>query len=78
MLKERGMSRYRLAVEAGIPHSTLSDICNRKTLLEKASADTVYKLSKVLNVPMERLISESILETRKIESLEHGLPGDGT
>lgn len=75
LLEEKGMTRYRLAVEAGIPHSTLSDICSGKTKLEKCSADTVYKLSKVLGVSMEQLVSEGMLNTRLEESYECGLPG---
>ena len=46
---------YELAVEAGIPHATLNDICNGKTKLEKCSAETVYKIAKALNVTMEML-----------------------
>ena len=43
LLKKRNMTKYRLAVEAGIPHATLNDICSGKTRLEKCSAETVYK-----------------------------------
>ena len=35
LLKKQNMTKYRLAVEAGIPHATLSDICSGKTRLEK-------------------------------------------
>lgn len=34
LLKKRNMTKYRLAVEAGIPHATLNDICSGKTKLE--------------------------------------------
>ncbi|HIW93209.1 MAG TPA: helix-turn-helix transcriptional regulator, partial [Candidatus Flavonifractor merdipullorum] len=53
LLRERNMTRYRLAVTAGIPHATLNDICSGKTRLEKCSAETVYKLAKALGVSME-------------------------
>ena len=53
LLKKQNMTKYRLAVEAGIPHTTLNDICSGKTRLEKCSAETVYKLAKVLGVSME-------------------------
>ena len=45
LLKKQNMTKYRLAVEAGIPHATLNDICSGKTRLEKCSAETVYKLA---------------------------------
>ena len=50
LLKKRNMTKYRLAVDAGIPHATLNDICSGKTRLEKCSAETVYKLAKALGV----------------------------
>jgi transcriptional regulator with XRE-family HTH domain len=74
LLAERKMTRYRLAVDAGIPHATLSDICSGKTKLERCSAETVYKLAKVLDVPMESLIESAILQTQRESSFEHGLP----
>ena len=39
LLERKHMTKYRLAVEAGIPHATLNDICNGKTKLEKCSAE---------------------------------------
>ena len=39
LLKKQNMTKYRLAVEAGIPHATLNDICSGKTRLEKCSAE---------------------------------------
>ena len=56
LLEKRHMTKYRLAVEAGIPHATLNDICSGKTKLEKCSAETVFHLAKVLGVSMESLI----------------------
>ena len=38
LLARRNMTKYRLAVQAGIPHATLNDICSGKTKLEKCSA----------------------------------------
>ena len=46
LMQKNGLSRYRLAVTAGIPHATLNDICSGKTKLERCSAETVYKLAK--------------------------------
>lgn len=36
LLKKRNMTKYRLAVVAGIPHATLNDICSGKTKLKNA------------------------------------------
>ena len=74
LLSRRQMTKYRLAVQAGIPHATLSDICSGKTKLEKCSAETIYKLAKVLEVPMEVLTEDGILQSEREQSYEHGLP----
>lgn len=74
LLKKRNMTKYRLAVEAGIPHATLNDICSGKTKLEKCSAETVYKLAKALGVSMELLTEDSIRTAERERSYEHGLP----
>ena len=60
LLEERGMTKYRLAKESGVPQTTIVDICSRKARIEKCSADTIYKIAKVLNVSMESLIEQEI------------------
>lgn len=74
LLKKRGMTKYRLAKESGIPNTTLNDIFSGKTKLEKCSAETVYKLAKALDVSMEFLTSEGIHQTERERSYEYGLP----
>ncbi len=74
LLDKCNMTKYRLAVQSGIPHATLSDICSGKTRLEKCSAETVYKLAKVLNVSMELLTEDGIREAEREQSYEYGLP----
>ena len=74
LMKRRGITQYRLAVEAGIPHATLSDICKGKTKLEKCSAKTVYKLAKALGVTMELLVESGINSTKRERSYEYNLP----
>lgn len=74
LLDKCNMTKYRLAVQSGIPHATLSDICSGKTRLEKCSAETVYKLAKVLNVSMELLTEDGIREAEREQSYECGLP----
>lgn len=74
LLKKKNMTKYRLAVDAGIPHATLNDICSGKTKLEKCSAETIYKISSVLGVSMEMLTESGIRETEREHSYECGLP----
>ncbi|MCL2125362.1 MAG: helix-turn-helix domain-containing protein [Oscillospiraceae bacterium] len=74
LLKQRKMTKYRLALEANIPHSTLSEICSDKTKLEKCSAETIYKLAKTLGISMETLTEAGIRRTELEKSYEHNLP----
>lgn len=74
LIARRKMTKYRLAVQAGIPHATLNDICSGKAKIEKCSAETVYKLAKALDVPMELLTESGIRETEREHSYEFGLP----
>ena len=74
LLEKRGLTKYRLAVQAGIPHATLNDICSGKTKLEKCSAETVYKLAKTLDVPMEILTEGGLRQTERERAYEYGLP----
>ena len=74
LLERSKMTKYRLALQAGIPHATLNDICSGKTRLEKCSAETVYKLAKALGVSMELLTEGGILQAERERAFEHGLP----
>lgn len=66
LLNEKKISKYRLAKESGVPQTTIIDICSGKTHIEKCSADTLYKIAKVLNVSMESLIEEQ-MEPQNLE-----------
>lgn len=74
LLAGNHMTRYPCAVISGIPHTTLSDICSGRTKLEKSSAETIYKLSKALNVPMETLMENAIQQSQRESSYEYNLP----
>lgn len=74
LMEKQSITKYRLAVDAGIPHATLNDICSGKTKLEKCSAETVYKLARALGVSMEFLTAEGIHQTEKEHAYEYGLP----
>ena len=75
LLERRKITKYRLAVEAKIPHATLSEICGGKTKLENCSAETVYKLAKALGVSMELLTEDGIRRAERERSYEYNLPG---
>jgi len=62
-LKQKNMTGYRLSKLSGIPQTTVTDICSGKTAIKNCTAETVYRLSKVLDVPMDSLI-EMELEAR--------------
>lgn len=60
MLEQKSITKYRLWKESGVPQATISDICTGKTRIEKCSAETIYRIAKVLDVSMESLIAPAI------------------
>ena len=82
MIQESGMTKYRIAKISGVPHTTLNDLCSGKSRIEKCSAETLYRLSKALNLPMEFLIENAMKdsseqadpEAERERSYEYGLP----
>jgi len=60
LLAQKKMTKYRLSKQSGVPFSTISDICNSKIRIEKCSAETLYKLSKTLDVSMETLVEPAM------------------
>lgn len=56
LLESKNITQYRLAKDSGIPYTTVNDIFSKKAQLEKCSAETVYRISKVLGVSMESLL----------------------
>lgn len=61
-MKQKNLSRYELSKKSGIPYTTLTDLIQKRTRLEKSSAETVYKLSKVMGISMDELFMRSIEE----------------
>ncbi len=61
IMQKNNISKYKLSKDADVPYTTISDICNEKTNLAKCSAETVYKIAKVLHVSMEKLL-EPVIE----------------
>lgn len=60
LLARKNISKYRLWKESGVPQATISDICTGKTKIEKCSAETIYRIAKVLDVSMESLIAPAV------------------
>ena len=56
-LKENNMSVYKLSKASTVPYATCNDIVNGKAQLEKCSAETIYRLSKELDISMEELLA---------------------
>ena len=63
LMENKNITKYRLAKDSGIAYTTINDICSGKAQLEKCSAETIYRIAKVLGVSMERLI-EPCLDKR--------------
>lgn len=70
ILNNIGMTKYRLAKLSGVPHATLSELCSGKTSIEKCASETLYKISKVLNVSMESLLQDAIQKKNDNEKME--------
>lgn len=63
LMRDRNLTQYRLAKDSGIAYTTINDICSGKAQLEKCSAETIYRIAKVLGVSMESLV-EPCLDKR--------------
>ena len=80
LLQEKGLTKYRLSVLSGVPHATLSELCNGKTNIVRCSVETVYKLAKALGVSMEMLVEDAFKRSKasreelREKSYEYGLP----
>lgn len=82
IIRQSGMTKYKVAKLSGVPHATLNDLCSGKSRIEKCSAETLYRIAKVLNVSMESLVETVIIEKEEMQriqivrerSYEYGLP----
>ena len=63
LIEQKGMTKYRLSKESGVPQTTVIDICAGRANIEKCTAETLYRLAKTLDVPMETLV-ENAMEPR--------------
>ena len=70
IIEQKQITKYRLAKESGVPHATLNDICSGKTNIGKCSAETLYKIAKVLDVSMESLLTDDLYEREMKRAIE--------
>ena len=61
VMKTKNLSVYRVSAMSDIPYSTLTDIVNEKTKIEKCNVETVYKLCKALDIDMLQLIEARVM-----------------
>lgn len=57
VMQKQNITKYRLSKSSHIPYTTINDICSGKAQLEKCSAETIYKIARVLDVSMEALLA---------------------
>lgn len=67
LIEQKSVTKYSLSKSSGIPYTTVNDICSGRARLEKCSAETIYKLSKVLGVSMEVLLDPCFVKRGSFE-----------
>ena len=72
-LRRKNMTTYRLAKNSGVPYATVNDLVNGKTQLEKSSAETLYRLSKALEVTMEELLTPYLVKRTNFENFKSSI-----
>lgn len=56
MLREKGLSMYRLSQLSGVPKTTVIDICSGRSDIEKCSGKTIRQLAMSLGCTMESIM----------------------
>lgn len=56
ILLKRNLSKYQLAKKTGIPYSTVCDVCNGVATISQCSVETIYKITKELQISVEHLL----------------------
>ncbi|SDI46798.1 Cro/C1-type HTH DNA-binding domain-containing protein [Pseudobutyrivibrio sp. 49] len=63
IVKSSGKTAYRISKETGIPYTTVNELCNGKTNINNAIAETVLKLAIYLECNIDELLNDfSILD----------------
>ena len=58
-LKEKNMSAYLCSKISGVPYTTVLELLNDKTDINKCSVETIYKIAKALNISVEYIIENN-------------------
>ncbi len=56
LLDKKEITKYHLSKISGIPKTTIIDICNGKSSIEKCSAKTIQQIAIALNCSMEEIM----------------------
>lgn len=62
ILKEKKMTKYKLAQKSGLSNTTIIDICSGKTSVRKCPGETLFKLAKALETTIDDLLADSMIE----------------
>jgi len=73
ILKQKNMTKYKLSILSGVPHTTVLDICSGRAKINKCSVETLYKLAKALDVSMEDLIADSLINRPYFENFKSAI-----
>ena len=65
LLKERGMSQYRLEQESGIQHGSMQCIMNGRN--KTVTLSTVIMLAKGFNMTLPEFLSDEIFSSEDLE-----------
>jgi len=60
LLRDKQMTKYRLAKSSGVSQTTINDICSGKVSIKNCTGETLYRLAKTFDVSMESLLSEAM------------------
>ena len=60
IIKEKQITKYKLAKISGVSQTTINDICTGKVNIKNCTGETLYKLAKALDVSIEELLRESL------------------
>ena len=73
LIAQKGVTRYKVAKQAGIPQTTMTDICSGKAKLSNCSGETLYRLAKMLDVSMESLVADAMEYRPTFEAYKSGV-----
>ena len=73
LLEQRNMTKYRLSKISGVPFTTISEITTGKTKIKNCTGETLYKLSKALDITVEDLLSESMEYRQSFETYKSNI-----